>query len=38
MLGVFADKVRSRSAKARAVVGFGFASHGWRLAAMEAAA
>ena len=28
------DRVRSRSARARAVEGVGFASHGWRLAAM----
>ena len=34
MLGLFADRVRSRSAMARAVEGIGFASHGWRLAAM----
>ena len=34
MLGRFADRVRSRSARARAVEGIGFASHGWRLAAM----
>ena len=34
MLGMFADRVRSRSARARAVEGIGFASHGWRLAAM----
>ena len=34
MLGLFADRVRSRSARARAVDGIGFASHGWRLAAM----
>ena len=34
MLGRFADRVRSRSARARAVDGIGFASHGWRLAAM----
>jgi len=38
MLGVFADKVRSRSARARIVRGLGFASHGWRLALMEEAA
>ena len=39
MLGLFSDRVRSRSAKARVVEGIGFASHGWRLAAMlEAAA
>ena len=38
MLGRFADRVRSRSAKARAVEGIGFASHGWRLAAMHDAA
>ena len=39
MLGRFADRVRSRSARAREVEGIGFASHGWRLAAMlEAAA
>ena len=30
MLGVFAEKVRSRWA--RRVKGLGFASHGWRLA------
>ena len=34
MLGVFSDRVRSRSARARPVEGVGFASHGWRLAAM----
>ena len=34
MLGRFADRVRSRSARARPVDGVGFASHGWRLAAM----
>ncbi|MBQ2629349.1 MAG: hypothetical protein IJG13_06695, partial [Kiritimatiellae bacterium] len=34
MLGRFADHVRSRSARAREVDGLGFASHGWRLAAM----
>ena len=34
MLGLFSDRVRSRSARARAVEGIGFASHGWRLAAM----
>ena len=34
MLGRFADRVRARSARARAVEGVGFASHGWRLAAM----
>ncbi|MBO7684311.1 MAG: hypothetical protein J6T51_06270 [Kiritimatiellae bacterium] len=33
MLGVFAERVRSRSARAREVDGVGFASHGWRLAA-----
>ena len=33
-LGRFADRVRSRSARAREVEGIGFASHGWRLAAM----
>ena len=38
MLGLFADRVRSRSARARAVDGIGFASHGWRLAAMLDAA
>jgi REP element-mobilizing transposase RayT len=38
MLGLFADRVRSRSARARAVDGVGFASHGWRLAAMLDAA
>ena len=32
MLGVFAEKVRSRSARARRVDGLGFASHGWKLA------
>ena len=32
MLGVFAEKVRSRRARARRVKGLGFASHGWRLA------
>ena len=32
MLGVFAQKVRSRSARARRVGGLGFASHGWKLA------
>ena len=34
MLGLFSDRVRSRSARAREVEGIGFASHGWRLAAM----
>ena len=34
----FAGRVRSRSARARAVEGVGFASHGWRLAAMLDAA
>ena len=34
MLGLFSDRVRSRSARARPVEGVGFASHGWRLAAM----
>ena len=38
MLGRFADRVRSRRARARAVDGIGFASHGWRLAAMLDAA
>ena len=38
MLGLFADRVRSRSARARTVDGVGFASHGWRLAAMLDAA
>ena len=33
MLGVFSEKVRSRSARARKVKGIGFASHGWKLAA-----
>ena len=33
MLGLFAEMVRSRSARARAVEGVGFASHGWRMAA-----
>ena len=35
MLGLFAERVRSRSARARAVEGVGFASHGWRLAARQ---
>ena len=34
MLGLFSDRVRSRSARVREVEGIGFASHGWRLAAM----
>ena len=39
MLWRFSDRVRSRSARARAVDGIGYASHGWRLAArLEAAA
>ena len=38
MLGLFSDRVRSRSARARVVDGIGFASHGWRLAAMLDAA
>ena len=33
MLGVFTEKVRSRSARARKVGGLGYASHGWVLAA-----
>ena len=33
MLGVFSEKVRSRSARARKVKGLGYASHGWVLAA-----
>ena len=38
MLGRFSDRVRSRSARARAVDGIGYASHGWKLAArLEAA-
>ena len=32
MLMRFSGKVRSRSARARAVTGMGFASHGWKLA------
>ena len=39
MLGRFSDMVRLRSARARAVEGIGFASHGWKLAVrLEAAA
>ena len=34
MLRLFSGRVRSRSARAREVEGIGFASHGWRLAAM----
>ena len=38
MLGLFARKLRSRSARARSVEGVGFASHGWKVAAQLAAA
>ena len=39
MLGLFSEKVRSRSARARKVKGLGYASHGWMLAArLETAA
>lgn len=35
MLRRFSEKVRSRSARARAVEGMGYASHGWKLAARK---